>query len=258
MNNRKNNICPKCGAELQENASFCLHCMTPLEPKQNIEKPKKPLSSKRKTIYIIVSILVVIAIVSASTVAAVMVKKHSPICTFEQFQTAVPIVSEKMGINSLWDENSFLDIAYSESEKVMQYSTDIDLNGAYLSVFFYNEGEEIYGYICDVQTSDVDKGKELLKCIAQSACNYYYTDIDEVFENETLYPRRQLDSPFEEYFTNLLRRTDEYNQNIKDGENISTKYIPMTDDDKIITLYVTERSNEERTLYDLAVAVQKD
>ena len=47
MNNSKNNVCPKCGAVLQENASFCLHCMTPLIQKQDIQKPKTPLSSKR-------------------------------------------------------------------------------------------------------------------------------------------------------------------------------------------------------------------
>lgn len=258
MKNNKPNVCPKCGAVLQENASFCLHCMTPLIEKQDIQKPKTPLSSKRKIIYIIISVVSILAIITASVFGISTAVKHSPICTFETFQEAVPLVSEKMGIDELWNTNSFTDIAESKTEDVVQYTADINLNDAYLSVFFYNGGEEVYAYICDVQQEDVDGAKEILKCIVQSACNYYYTDIDDVFDNEKLYPRRELDTPFEEYFTNLLNRTQDYNNAIKSGDEISTEYISMTDDDYQITFYVTERNGKNNTIYDLAITVQKD
>lgn len=258
MNNSKNNVCPKCGAMLQENASFCLHCMTPLIQKQDIQKPKAPLSSKRKIIYIIVSIVLALAIISASVFGISTAVEHSPICTFETFQEAVPIASKKMGIDEIWNAKGLIDIAEFESDDVIQYTTDVNLNGAYLSVFFYNEGEEIYAYLCDVQEEDVGSAKEILKCVAQSACNYYFIDIDEVFDNEKLYPRKELDSPFEDYFTDFLSRTEDYNNAIKNGDEISTEYIPMTDDNNVITFYVTERNSKSDTIYDLAVTVQKD
>ncbi|MCC8016132.1 MAG: hypothetical protein LIO43_01775 [Clostridiales bacterium] len=66
MNNSKNNVYPKCGAALQENASFCLHSMTPLIQKQDIQKAKAPLSSKRKLFYIVITIVLALAIISAS------------------------------------------------------------------------------------------------------------------------------------------------------------------------------------------------
>lgn len=116
-----------------------------------------------------------------------------------------------MGVDEIWNAKGLIDIAEFESEDVVQYTTDVNLNGAYLSVFFYNESEEIYAYICDVQEEDAESAKEILKCIVQSACNYYFTDIDNVFDNEKLYPRKELDSPFEDYFTNLLSRTEDYN-----------------------------------------------
>lgn len=120
-----------------------------------------------------------------------------------------------MGIDEIWNAKGLIDIAEFESEDVIQYTTDVNLNGAYLSVFFYNEGEEIYAYLCDVQEEDVGSAKEILKCVAQSACNYYFIDIDEVFDNEKLYPRKELDSPFEDYFTDFLSRTEDYNNAIK-------------------------------------------
>lgn len=257
MNNSKNNVCPKCGAMLQENASFCLHCMTPLIQKQDIKKPKTPLSSKRKIIYIIVLAL---AIISASVFGISTAVKRSPICTFETFQEAVSVASEKMGIDEIWNAKGFIDIAEFKNEDVIQYTTDLNLNGAYLSVFFYNDGEEIYAYLCDVQEKDVDNAKEILKCVAQSACNYYYTDIDDVFDNEKLYPRKELESPFEDYFTDLLNRTEDYNNAIKSGDKISTEYISMTDDNDnyVITFYVTDRNSKSDSIYDLAVTVQKD
>lgn len=52
-------ICPKCKAEIQENARFCLYCMTSFEDKQNIENKNK---DQKLGIYIAICILVAILI----------------------------------------------------------------------------------------------------------------------------------------------------------------------------------------------------
>ena len=55
-------ICPKCKAEIQEEARFCLYCMTSFEEKQIIEVPKE--NNKRWLIIIAaVSVLVFIALI---------------------------------------------------------------------------------------------------------------------------------------------------------------------------------------------------
>lgn len=47
--------CPKCKAEIQENARFCLYCMTSFEEKQTIETPKE---NNKRWLYIIAAVLV--------------------------------------------------------------------------------------------------------------------------------------------------------------------------------------------------------
>ena len=51
--------CPKCKAEIQEEARFCLYCMTSFEGKQTIEMPIK---NNRRWIYVIAGVFVIILI----------------------------------------------------------------------------------------------------------------------------------------------------------------------------------------------------
>ncbi len=52
--------CPKCKAEIQEEARFCLYCMTSFEGKQTIETPKE---NNKRWLYIIAAVLVLILII---------------------------------------------------------------------------------------------------------------------------------------------------------------------------------------------------
>ena len=51
--------CPKCKAEIQEEARFCLYCMTSFEEKQTIETPKE---NNKRWLYIIAAVLAVVLI----------------------------------------------------------------------------------------------------------------------------------------------------------------------------------------------------
>ena len=250
------NNCPKCGAPLQENARFCPHCMTQFGQKQTIEKPKVTANKKKKALYIIIAVLLVLS-VSGSGFGIYYRKAHSPICSFQQFEAAVPVASEKMGINDLWEEKSFIDARYLKKQKALQYTTDVYLNGASLSVFFYNKGEQVIGYITDVKPDDYSKAESLLKCVVQSTCNYYFTDIDKVFDNENVYPKSQLKVPFDPDYTDLLSRTEQYNGDIKNGADISTKYILMENDGITVAYFVTERNTSGVILYDLYVNIMR-
>lgn len=52
--------CPKCKADIQEEARFCLYCMTSFEEKQTIETPKE---NNKRWLIIIAAVLVLILIV---------------------------------------------------------------------------------------------------------------------------------------------------------------------------------------------------
>lgn len=54
--------CPFCKAEIEENARFCLYCMTPLEEKQTIENPK---NKPRRWIYYIIASALALVVVGA-------------------------------------------------------------------------------------------------------------------------------------------------------------------------------------------------
>lgn len=249
------NSCPKCNSPLQEDARFCPHCMTKFDQKQTIEKAKQ---KNNKTIKIVIILILIMAIVTGSVFIFKNHNKHEIICSFPQFQVASQIVSERMGINDLWDVTEFKEIYYFKTNDVIQYSTNIYLHDAFLSLFFYNKGEEVYSYICDVEPSDFSKAESLLKCITRCVCNNYFTDLDDIFDNEKVYPKQTLDEPFDSYFTDMLKRTDDYNLFIDNGGTIKTKYIPMTNDEIICIFYVIERNNNGSILYDLAVDIERN
>jgi len=252
-----NNKCPKCNAPLQENAQFCPHCMTVLAEKKSIEKPKRKIRSKKKVLLGAFAFILVTAIVISGVFITVNTRKHTPICSFEQFKAATPLVSERLEAEELWDSKGFIDVKSFKDENIIQYTTETQLDDAFLSVFFYNKGEEVYAYICDVAPEDFDNAEKLIKCIAISVCNNYFEDIDNVFDNEKVYPKETLEAPFRKGFTDLLRRTEQYNSDIETGARISTRYIEMSDGDYLITYCITERVLNNETLYDLALEIEK-
>ena len=54
--------CPFCKAEIEENARFCLYCMTPLEEKQTIENPK---NKPRRWVYFLIASALALVVVGA-------------------------------------------------------------------------------------------------------------------------------------------------------------------------------------------------
>lgn len=255
MNQSVTTVCPKCGASVQEGANFCLHCMTSFDNKQTIEKPSEKKPAIRRLLAIIIPIVAVAAIVISVVIYNVI---HKPVCTFQQFSQTAVLASERMELTDLWDAGGFRETSYSKKDKAMQYVTQVNIDNAYLSMFFQNDGEYISAVFCDLQSEDLANAKKILMCITQSVCNYYFTDIEDVFNNEKVYPRDEYDKPFEEYFTDFLKRTDEYNKDIENGAKFSTDTVSMTNHSEIIVLYTTCRDYGDKVLYDLSVYIEKE
>ena len=251
------NRCPKCNAPLQENAQFCPHCMTVLAQKQVIENKKETIGGKKRIALICTALFLIASICASGIFAASYKAKHAPICSVEQFKEAAPLVSERRNADASWIPEGLIDIKEFQEEKIVQYTTDTYIGNAFFSLFFYNKGEEVYAYICDIAPKDIDSAENLLKCVAIATCNNYFKDIDDVFDNEKVYPKSNLDTPFRKGFTDLLLRTDKYNEDIENGAEISTRYIEMTDGEYHIIYCITERKLTNGTLYDLSVEVER-
>lgn len=249
--------CPNCHAPLQDEAHFCPHCMARLDQKQQIEKPIKPTSNHRSILKKILIIVIVFVLVVGTILTYVVINSHKPICSYAQFSEAAPLVSHTMEIDSLWNPSGFKDIRILSEQNCIQYSTDVYLNDAILSLFFYNKGEKVHAYLSDVKQEDLQDAEQILKCIVQSVCNYYFTDIDEVFDNETVYPKVPLETPFIPFFTDALNRTDSYNQSIDNGGQITSNYIVMSNQNKDIIFCVTKRAENNSTLYDLSIQIER-
>lgn len=65
-------VCPNCKAEIQEEARFCLYCMTSFEKKQPIEPPKE----RRKRLWPFLIVGAVLALIGAGL--AWFLPKHAP------------------------------------------------------------------------------------------------------------------------------------------------------------------------------------
>lgn len=249
-------ICPNCNAPLQEGAQFCPHCMFSLVDPTLIQKephPDEPKKRKKRWILPLVLSLV-IAILIGTLCTVLYTKKHAVLCSYDQFVLAATRVSSVLELGDLWSPEEFSDVRHSRKDKTIQYVAPVALEDATLSVFFYNKGEEIHAYLSDLHSEDFDDGETLIKAIVQSVGNSFFTDIDNVFANEKVYPKKPMSEPFPTYYTDLLGRTETYEQDIKNGVMISTKTLSMfTDADTLITYYVIERLSDTGLVYDLAL-----
>lgn len=257
MSNRS--ICPRCGAQLQEGARFCPHCMTSFEEKQHISKPKAPISKRKKVMKALICCMLAVAVIIGGSIGIFQYKKHSPICTFSTFTQAILLTSERMGIDDLWDVNDFKDLMNYENGDTVRYGTKTHIDGINLSLFFYNKGEIISAYITDVKSDDIDNCKKMLMCIVQAVCNNYFSDLQDIFNDRTVYPFIESNSKFDTDFTDYLRLTDKYNKDIKNGAKFKSEYIDVyCEAIKINIQYAqTERQYSNEALYDLAVTIEK-
>ena len=103
--------CPKCKAQLEENANFCLYCMTSLDEKEELQKEK----SKKLAPYIIVAILLILLI--AGAVFAFLANGDDPADTIKKPDLSAGSSKEDISDNSsLVPDDGSSDIAGS-SEK---------------------------------------------------------------------------------------------------------------------------------------------
>ena len=94
--------CPKCNADIQENARFCLYCMTSFEDKEKVST----LPNKKRR-YIVLIIAVIFAIVLSGVVLAFIFQGES-----DENSSSGEIISHDESFNS----SNELDLSYQSIE----------------------------------------------------------------------------------------------------------------------------------------------
>lgn len=249
--NENEALCPYCGAPVQQNAAFCLHCMKSLDTKTEIKKKK---SAPKRLIIIIAAVLVL----CAAAVSAVIVinNKAEPICTPEVFCEAAQAATEKLGSEKLWQPAGLVQTHFNQKENDSVYHTESTLSDAGVSVIFRNGGEAVDIALCDLKESDLEDAYLISESTVSAAVGSYTDELAALLRDKNAYPRLDYGYPFEEYLIEPLKRTDRYNALAESGD-IRTEFIQAkTDGGRVLICFFTERTEGGETLYDLYFEIQ--
>ena len=275
----KNGVCPVCGAALQENARFCLRCMTAFEEKTALTPAENKKSVYKRLIPVICVFVLLLGgaaallflqdrapepdettaekknktATEAPTEAPAEIESPGPLIDYDTFLLAIGIAAAKPECAGLLDADSFLDVMGIIETNTVKYTADISLPGARLDLFFKNEGEVITLILSDVAPEDLNDAKRICEAVHGAVTNYY-SDIYQVLTDGETYRRTVCEAPFEEFFTEMTGRTERYREALSAGASIQTEGVLIAEDDvRFAYFFETKRSDGEKTLYDLVL-----
>lgn len=275
--------CPFCGADMQENASFCLHCMRSLDEKEKIKKEKIFFGRKRIIIFAAAALLIIAAVVCfliirkpsaedppkndvisddtpQNDISAQPKESEKAVDTDNiftspyEFCAAAILVSEKLGCNELWSPDELKETHRSLNGKSIKLWAPVSIPDAVMAIYFDNCGETVDFILEDVPEEYLEDAKNIAICAVDAACNSYFSDVSDVFFDDKVFPKKKCDIPFIDDFTDLEKRTEIYNSDIENGCDISTNNIDIAvDSDRLINYYLTSRDYGDRILYDMCL-----
>ena len=255
MRQEQRRVCPACGAALQENARFCLHCMTQLDEKEKISLPRR---SRRTVLRLAVPALCLL--LAAGAVLLLFSKTagkrggRTPLSDFSTFRTAVILTSERLGCDAFWDVDGFLDVEYDKSSDTQRYTTGLFLSGARLDLFFRGGGDVVTLILSDVPADRLDDAKRLCAAVHAAVTNHY-SDILTILTDDGTYHRFDAGTPYVAFFAEMTGRTARYAADLAAGMRFHTCYTLIDDenktDDDFTVFFETERVSADASLYDL-------
>ncbi|MBR4744711.1 MAG: zinc ribbon domain-containing protein [Oscillospiraceae bacterium] len=290
MNPPENAVCPVCGAALQENARFCLHCMTSFDEKTEIPATGLPKRAARKRAVLLACALLLLAALGAgvffllsgknapsvpdgetaagdesapSTESGPSAEKtdpgRAPLIDYETFLLAIPKTAERLGCADCFDPAGFFDATFNQKTNTVKYTTSVSLDGGRLDLFFRNGGDVITLILSDIPETRLPDARRIAAAVHAAVTNYY-SEILNVLSDPDTYPRGNYREPFIEFFTDMTGRTARYQAALEAGEAISTETVLIRDkeEDGFVAWFVTRRETADGTLYDLILRFDYD
>ena len=293
MKRPENGVCPVCGAPVQENARFCLHCMTSFDNKTPVGAPE-PRSKKRVLKWLVPALCVLLAGVAALVffiagnkapeAAAPQTKKTAadeaaltgqtptaeqeattaeppvlptPLNTYAEFLEAAALTQDRLGCAGLWDLNGFKQVMGNSTTEFIKYTAPVNLSGARLDLFYRNDAQVVTLILSDVAEADLDGAKLLCAAVHAAAMNYY-SDLPDMLKDEETYIRSDYDLPYEPFFAELVGRTERYEAQIASGARFTTRYLLIEDEnetERFAVYYETKKEADGDVRYDLILRI---
>ena len=204
--------CPKCGAEIPIEMSFCLHCM---------ERTDGVLEIKRKTAFnkkYIIFALAVFAVMITAIFFLVIGKSENEKADFSVSENLISVITEVSKEENLFEENKIPDIEERIKEKILpviseyQYSLDFKENSC--RVIYY------------------PRGISQLSFIAEYAENSYTITISEDWNRTTYYHKEYYLPELVNIFSSAIL---EYDISHDMYENIENKFREYYETDSVET-----------------------
>lgn len=285
------NKCPYCGAELQENAQYCLYCMRPLNEKKDVT-PTLKMRGKKIALMITIVVCALLAVVpvvltilrrsnngnegepssdaKASDVSDVTdpYENFEPapdeewpiITTFEDF--AFRIVQKNHFINPthLWDSDGFDKIGTvvdGDGDDWDVYTTEVYKKGIDVKVYFCESGKEIMIAVTGLTDDTYQDGLSLTDCLSASVYEPRVSYVSHILSNGTKFP--MVEVPEEEDWMTHVGFQSLEDEGLPDGAqiNIRKTMVGFTDDqdmaDQVMGVEVRKRVYQSETFYDMII-----
>ncbi|MBQ6420361.1 MAG: zinc ribbon domain-containing protein [Clostridia bacterium] len=250
MREKPDGLCPVCGARLQDNARFCLHCMTSFEQKAPVQAAAPKKRGK---------LLAAAGIAAAAALLTVLlVLLHSggpePFTDYETFYAAVLRASETLALSDLWSPEDFLDVQYDTKTKTQKYTAPVRLDGARLDFFLRDDGCVATLILTDVPENRLADAKKICAAVHGAVTNRY-SDIYEILTDTKTYRTNAYAEPYVAFFCEMTGRAEQYAKAVAGGAQYSTRFIRFApkDEERLMIFFETERKETSGTLYDLVL-----
>lgn len=257
----KETNCPYCGAELQENAHFCLHCMRSLEEKKTLPlKQRKRLRGAgiAAACLLLASVILLLTLQpwKKRKAGEKTVAEKQPICTYLQFRSAVRGESDRLELGELWDPRSFA--LKEERGDWAVYAAELYLEQTQAEISFLHDGERIAILLYDIP-KDVNDSYWIASCELLSLTKRN-EELGYVLADRTRYPATLLEEPFPSEITELYCRTAQYEAALREGTQIQTFYqrFPEACEGVHADFYEIKRVSDGTICYDLVILLAYD
>lgn len=250
--------CPKCGAQLQENAQFCFYCMHSLVVKAPVNPPNK----EKKTVKWLLWIAAVLLSVGALVTTVICIRSPSAtenqdaiIATFDDFQLRATYLTGKEGLSALWDPDGLHQTHTNtdhQGDSWQVYSTGVLLDDADLRVCFCEGGTEIILALTDLHEEDLEEGLQIISCGISSVYNYTYTNLHAILTDHDLYPAKEIDP--DERILLLANLPDVAGDKIDQGTDpLIIRKSVLAAEDQLMYVEIRTRTYKGSIYYDIVI-----
>lgn len=258
--------CPKCGAQLHDDAQFCFYCMHKLVDKKCEQSLSKPKNKKRIFIWtccvvvcalLMVALVFVIRLYMQSNLEESTIPKDPIIATFDDFQLRATYLTGKDGLSNLWDPDSFV-LTHTGTDKQGDtwqiYSADVFVDEADLRLYFCEGGTEIIVSLTDLTDETIDEGLQVIECAVSSIYNHRITNLHDMLADHEQYPLFQI-SPDEQMlrFANLPDPAWDKQDAHTEASSVRNCAVVDSDENQLMYIEIRTRTYEGTVYYDFFV-----